>query len=124
MKDLIFMASSHDDLLEFPEIVRREVGFALFVAQQGNKALNVVPLVGFNGAGVLEVVSSFDGDAYRSVYTVTIGNIVYVLHAFKKKSKSGRSTPRADIALIRRRLKAAQDDYQERTKIDERKSAS
>lgn len=109
--------------MEFPDDVRREVGFALYLAQSGDKGLNVVPLVGFGGAGVLEVVSSFDGDAYRAVYTVSYGEFVYALHAFKKKSKSGRSTPRADMAVIRRRLKAAQDDYEKRTRDVARKSA-
>ena len=123
MKEVLFIASSHDDLLGFPVDVRKEVGFALHLAQAGDKGLNVVPLVGFGGAGVLEVVTSCIGDAFRAVYTVNFGDYVYVLHAFKKKSKSGRSTPRADMALVRRRLKAAQDDYEQRSRKVERKSA-
>lgn len=124
MKEVLFISSSHDDLLDFPEEVRKEVGFAIFVAQSGDRGLNVVPLVGFGGAGVLEVVTSHIGDAYRTVYTVSFGEYVYVLHAFKKKSKSGRATPRADMALIKRRYRAAQDDYELRTSRNvERKSA-
>ena len=114
MKETIFVASAHDDVLDFPAEVRQEVGFALYMAQQGEKALNVVPLVGFGGAGVLEVVTSHDGDAFRLVYTVSFPEFVYVLHAFKKKSKSGRATPRSELLLVKRRLKAAQDDYEAR----------
>lgn len=66
---------------------------------------------GFGGAGVLEIISAFDGDAYRTVYTVKFENSVYVLHAFKKKSKSGIATPKADIELIRKRFKEARELY-------------
>ncbi|MGH7795223.1 MAG: type II toxin-antitoxin system RelE/ParE family toxin [Candidatus Binatia bacterium] len=34
--------------------------------------------------------------------------MIYVLHAFQKKSKSGIATPQKDIELIRRRLAEAQ----------------
>lgn len=114
VKEVIFIASSHDDLYDFPPDVRQEVGFSLYVAQRGDKALNAVPLVGFGGAGVLEIVSSHEGDTFRAVYTVSFAEFVYVLHAFKKKSKSGRATPRADMALVRQRLKAAEKDYESR----------
>lgn len=123
LKKLIFIASSHDDLLDFPEIVRREVGFALHLAQQGDRGLNVLPLVGFGGAGVIEVVSNHAGDTFRAVYTITLGDFVYVLHAFKKKSKSGRATPQEEMNRIRTRLRAAKNDYAKRTKKSEKKSA-
>ena len=71
------------------------------------------PTLGFGGAGVLEVVDDFDGDTYRAVYTVRFAEIVYVLHAFQKKSKRGAATPKADIDLIRQRLKRAEEDYKE-----------
>jgi phage-related protein len=61
-------------------------------------------LRGFGGAGVLEIVDDFEGDTYRAVYTVRFADAVYVLHCFQKKSKQGRSTPRQDLELIRRRL--------------------
>ena len=34
-----------------------------------------------------------------------LGNDVYVLHAFQKKAKSGRETPKAEIDVVRERLK-------------------
>ena len=69
------------------------------------------PLKGFGGAGVLEVVDDFDGDTFRAVYAVRFTGMVYVLHAFQKKSKSGVATPRHDIALIEQRLKRAKEDH-------------
>jgi phage-related protein len=54
-----------------------------------------------------------DGDAFRAVYTVRFAGIVYVLHAFQKKSKRGIATPKSDIDLIRTRLKLAEQDYRE-----------
>jgi phage-related protein len=69
------------------------------------------PLTGFGGAGVLEVVEDLDGDAYRAVYTVKFGSMVYVLHAFKKKSKVGSKTPPRDMELIVKRLKEAEEHY-------------
>jgi phage-related protein len=71
--------------------------------------LDAKPLRGFGGAGVLEVVEDHDGDTYRAVYTVRLAGRVYVLHAFQKKSKSGIATPRAEINLIKARLKRAEE---------------
>jgi phage-related protein len=88
--------------------VRREVGYALFVAQNGEKADSAKPLRGFGGGGVLEVVENHDGDTYRAVYAVRFASAVYVLHAFQKKSKAGIKTPKKDMDLIEARLKAAQ----------------
>jgi phage-related protein len=62
-------------------------------------------LKGFGG-GVVEVRESRDGNAYRAVYTFRFADAIYVLHAFQKKSKTGAETPKPDIALIERRLKA------------------
>jgi phage-related protein len=56
----------------------------------------------------VEVVKEYRGDTFRAVYTVRFAEAVYVLHAFQKKSKSGRETPRLDIELIKRRLREAE----------------
>lgn len=79
----------------------------------GRKAGWVKPLKGFGGAGVLEVVDDHDGDTYRAVYTVRFTGVVYVLHAFQKKSKSGIATPKHEIALIEQRLKRAKEDHEQ-----------
>lgn len=64
----------------------------------------------------MELVEDFDGDTYRAVYTVRFGEAVYVLHAFKKKSKQGSKTPQSDIDLVKRRLKDAERDHAQRFK--------
>jgi phage-related protein len=81
-------------------------GYAIYLAQRGEKHVSAKPLKGL-GSGVLEVVSDHRGDTFRSVYTVRFTDRVFVLHAFQKKSKSGIGTPKADIELIRQRLKQA-----------------
>ncbi len=80
------------------------MGFALYVAQQGGKHVDAKPLKGFGNAGVVEVVTDHRGDTFRAVYTVRFADAVYVLHAFQKKSKTGRETPRVEMELIERRL--------------------
>jgi phage-related protein len=67
----------------------------------------------FGGRGVLEIVDDFDGDTYRAVYTVKFAGVIYVLHAFQKKSKKGIATPQRDIDLIKARLKRAEEHYKE-----------
>jgi phage-related protein len=64
-------------------------------------------LRGFGGAGVVEIIKDHRGDTFRAVYTLRYASNVYVLHAFQKKSKTGRVTPRHDIELIKRRLHEA-----------------
>lgn len=108
-KPLFWLGSSRKDYGSFPDEVQDHVGYALYQAQCGEKHEDAKPLKGFGGAGVLEVVTAFDGNAFRTIYTVRFANAVYVLHAFQKKSKSGSATPVPEIELIRRRLKAAQD---------------
>lgn len=123
MKPVHWVGSSKDDLLEFPRDVCRQVGFCISVAQEGGKAINAVPLIGFGNAGVIEVIVDDDGDTYRAVYTVTFEDRIYVLHAFKKKSKTGRSTPTREMALVRRRLRVAQDDHEQRRRTEKQKDA-
>ena len=65
----------------------------------------------FGSAGVLEIIEDHQTNIYRAVYTVLFSELVYVLHAFQKKSKKGIATPKADIGLIKRRLKLAEEDY-------------
>ncbi len=110
-KPVYWIGSSHDDLRAFPEDVRLRVGGALWEAQLGRKARWTKPLKGFGGAGVLEVVDDFDGDTFRAVYTVRFAGVIYVLHAFQKKAKSGIATPRHEIALIEQRLKRAKEAH-------------
>jgi len=68
------------------------------------------------GPGILEIVEDHRGDTYRAVYAVRFAEVVYVLHAFQKKSKRGIKTPQTDVKLIAERLKRAQADYESRGK--------
>ncbi|MBI1946347.1 MAG: type II toxin-antitoxin system RelE/ParE family toxin [Deltaproteobacteria bacterium] len=113
---LIWVGSSLKELSAFPAEVKQDIGYALHQAQLGEKSACAKPLKGFGGAGVLEVVDDFDGDTFRAVYTVKFRGFLYVLHAFQKKSRKGSETPKAAMDLVRDRLKAAQADYQSRTK--------
>ena len=108
IKPIAWVGRSQDDLRDFPAEVRREIGYALYFAQVGDKHPTSKPLKGFGGAGVLEVVEDFDGDTYRAVYTVKFADAVYVLHAFQKKAKKGIATPKQDLELIRKRLQMAE----------------
>jgi len=73
--------------------------------------LDAKPMQGFHGAGVLEVCERFDGDAYRTVYTVRLADVVYVLHVFQKKAKTGIKTPKHELDLIKSRLRAAEKQH-------------
>jgi len=108
---VIWIGRAKRDLRAFPDEVKDSVGFALYVAQQGGKHPDAKPLRGFGSAGVLEIVEDHRGDTYRAVYTVRLAGRVYVLHAFQKESKSGIETPRAEINLIKSRLKRAEEEH-------------
>src|SRR3982750_1461349 len=95
-KPVFWVASSRKDLRKFPKEVRQTVGQALFDAQTGSKHPDAKPLKGFGGAGVLEIVEDDKGNTYRAVYTVKFAGVVYVLHAFQKKSKRGGKTPQQE----------------------------
>ena len=110
-KPVEWVGSSREDLKEFPQEVLQVVGYAIYLGQNNGKHPSAKPLKGFGCAGVLEVVEDCDGDTYRAVYTVKFKGVVYVLHAFQKKSKHGISTPQKDVDMIRRRLRQAEEHY-------------
>jgi len=100
VKALRFVGSSLDDLRDFPDEARRAAGFELRAVQNGLdpsdwKAMQSV------GAGVREIRIHVLGE-WRVIYVATLTEAVYVLHAFRKKS---RKTSKNDIELARKRLK-------------------
>ena len=107
-KSLEWIGISHKDLMALPVDVRRFFGFALSLAQAGDKHDAAKVLKGFGGAGVLEVVEDDVGGTYRAVYTVKFAEAVFVLHCFQKKSKRGIATPKEDRDIILARLKIAE----------------
>jgi phage-related protein len=105
---LEFIGSSKGDLSGFPDDVKRSIGLALRTAQKGGKHPDAKPLKGFKGAGVLEIMSDFDGNTFRAVYTVRLRGVIYVLHAFQKKSRKGIKTPLNEMEKVKSRLKDAE----------------
>ena len=112
-RPLHWMRSSLKDLEKFPAAVQEHVGYALSVAQYGNKHSDAKPWKG-EGPGVFEVVEDFRGDTFRAVYTVRFAEAVYVLHAFQKKSTKGIATSEGDKVLIKNRLNDAIEDHRRR----------
>jgi phage-related protein len=111
-KPLHWVGSSKRDFLTFPGEVKDDMGSALGIAQFGGTAPTAKPWRGL-GPGVLEIVESHEGNAYRAVYVVRFEKAVYVLHAFQKKSPSGIRTAKRDVDLVAQRLKVAGKDYEE-----------
>jgi phage-related protein len=108
LKPVRWVGSSRRDFRALPDFVKSRMGYALYVAQQGGKHRDAKPLKGFGGAGVVEIVTDFDGNTFRAVYTVRLAAAVHVLHVFQKKSKTGRATPKPELDLIERRLREAE----------------
>jgi len=108
LKPVTWVGTSLKDLRAFPEAVQDLMGYALYVAQRGGKHQDAKVLSGFGGAGVVEIIKGHRGDTFRAVYTLRYGGSLCVLHAFQKKSKTGRETPRRDIELIKQRLREAE----------------
>ncbi len=106
LRPLAWVGTSRKDYAEFPPQIRSSFGYRLYLAQLGEHPPAAKPLKEIGG-GVLELIGDFDGDTFRAVYTVRFKEAVYVLHAFKKKSKRGIATPKAEMDLVRQRLKAA-----------------
>ncbi len=77
---------------------------ALTVVAEGGRPAIAKPLTGL-GSGVMELALRHRGDAYRVVYALRIATEIWVIHAFKKKSKTGIKTPKAEVDLVRERLK-------------------
>src|SRR5690349_7548081 len=96
IKEAEFVGSAQDDLKEFPREVMRVMGYTIDRAQRGEMHPDAKPLRGFGGASVIEMVDTDPSGTYRAVYTVKFRDVVYVLHAFQKKSKSGIATPQAE----------------------------
>jgi phage-related protein len=111
IKPVAWIGSSYKDFRAFSDLVQDALGYALYWAQTGDLHGSAKPLRGFGGAGVIEIVENHDTDTYRAIYTVRFSGVVYVLHAFQKKSKKGRKTPDHDLDLVRRRLRVAEEDH-------------
>ena len=88
----------------FPDGVRSTCLTALTIAAEGGKADIAKPMRGL-GSGVFEIALPFRGDAFRVVYAVQLGEDIWVVHVFQKKSTRGIKTPKAEIDLVKDRMK-------------------
>ena len=104
MKKLTWLADSRSNVKLFPAGVQDDIGYALFAAQLGELSPKAKPLHGL-GSGVMEIAANDESGTYRAVYAVSIGDSIYVIHAFQKKSKAGIATPKSEIEVVRQRLK-------------------
>lgn len=116
VKPCIFVGSSRRELKAFPDEVLGSIGHALHQAQCGDEPVSAKALKRFGGRGVLEIIEDLEGNTYRAIYTVRFAGVVYVLHAFLKKSKKGIATPKHTIDLIKSRLRDAEQDCRARQK--------
>ena len=112
LRPLVWMGDSLKNIRSFPEEVRSSIGYSLQLIQASETPMDAKPFKGV-GSGVYEIVKRYDTDTYRCVYVVKIGNNIYVLHAFQKKSKQEIKTPQSDVDLIKQRYKDAVTREQE-----------
>jgi phage-related protein len=110
-RELIWLGDSLKTLKLFPDEVKDSIGYALHTVQAGRMPYNAKPLKGFKKS-VMEIISDYDKNTYRAVYTTKIGECLYVLHCFQKKSKTGIKTPKKEIDLIKQRLLYAENYYE------------
>jgi phage-related protein len=108
-KPLHWVGSSKRDLLEFPDRVVDNIGYALGVVQFGGHPPSAKPWKGL-GPGVSEIVEDDASGTFRAVYTVRFREAIYVLHAFRK-NRPPESGPRARIS-VDRTVQAARKDYE------------
>jgi phage-related protein len=98
------LKGARKDFEDFPQGAQIDMARALTILAEGHMPDIAEPLTGL-GSGVMELALKYRGDAFRVVYALQIGDDIWVIHAFQKKSKSGVKTPKQDIDLIRDRLK-------------------
>lgn len=99
-----WIKAAEKDFLIFPAAVRENMQTVLTMIAEGQHADSIKPLKGL-GSGVFEITRRYQTNSYRTVYGLKMGDDIWVVHAFKKKSKSGIKTPKEDIDLIKSRIK-------------------
>ena len=108
-KEVIWLGSTKKDISKLPKEVKTDIGFTLNEVQKGDKPINVKALKGKDLKGVYEIKTDLDKNTYRAVYVVNLGNAIYMLHVFQKKSNKGIATPQPDMEKIKLRLKLAKE---------------
>ena len=104
MRPISWIRAAQKEFLTFPQAVQERMKFALEIAATGRMADTAKPMKGLEG-GVYEIALPHRGDAYRAIYAVRLGDDLWVVHAFQKKSTQGIKTPQREIDVIRERLR-------------------
>ena len=108
LRPVIWLGDTDKEIRNFPDDVKQQIGYELHLIQGGEMPKSAKLFKGV-GSGVIEIAIKYDTDAYRCVQAVQLGNDIYVLHAFKKKSSKGIETPKKDVDIIKQRYKDAQE---------------
>ena len=103
-RHISWVKAARKDFEEFPEDAQSDMFDALTVAAEGGLSGKAKPFKGLDG-GLFEIALRHSGDAFRTIYAIKIDVDIWVIHAFQKKSKTGIKTPKAEVDLIRDRLK-------------------
>jgi phage-related protein len=101
VKPIAFLGGSLDDFRGFPADARRQAGYQLDRVQRGRDPDDWRPMPSI-GAGVREIRVRERAGAFRVIYVATFADVVYVLHAFQKKT---RQTAKRDVDLAALRLR-------------------
>jgi len=109
-KEVKWLVSSLKDIKKLPEDVQDDIGYVLHLVQNGETDSSIKALTGKDLKGVYEIRTDFDKNTYWAVYVLNLGDVIYMLHVFQKKSKKGIETPKADMDIVRARLKLAKKD--------------
>jgi len=108
LRPVVWLGNSKRNIMDFPEEVMKLIGDELQLIQFGGMPQSAKAFKGV-GSGVIEIALKYDKEAYRCVQAVKLGEKIYVLHAFQKKSKKGISTPKQDVDLIKSRYNEAKE---------------
>ena|SRR5215471_13844989 len=108
LRPLVWMGNSRRNIQAFPKHAQKIIGDELQLMQFGGMPRDAKLFKGA-GSGVIEIALRYAGDAYRTVVAVHLGEKIYVLHAFQKKSKKGIATPKQDVDLIKLHYAAAKE---------------
>jgi phage-related protein len=108
LRRLVWMGNSKRSIQAFPGGAQKIIGDELQLIQFGGMPKDAKPFKGL-GSGIFEIAVQFIGDAYRTVVAVQLGEKIYVLHAFQKKSKKGIATPKREVDLIKQRYAEAKE---------------
>jgi phage-related protein len=105
---------SKELLTDFPEDVKKTLGFSLRQIQNGQRPRCDCRPMDVVGPGVWELKEADHRTWYRVMYLTVIRNVIHVLHCFEKDS---RKTDQRDIEIAKSRLsKVRQRLREERTK--------